>query len=202
MNLNLEKNLNTEIFELYQDAGKEGAKSVMKEVYSKVLSARIKEKLNLKNDLAVPRLLKVVLNVSFKTEHKKSIDYVVGSLTAITGQAPRTNKAKKSVSNFKLREGDVIGAMTTLRKEKMYHFLEKLLFLNIVRIPNFTGFSSKSFDGNGNFSFGLPKHSIFSEEIRSSRPDFDFGMDITIVTSAQNDFSAKLLLSSLGFIFN
>ena len=115
---------------------------------------------------------------------------------------PKLNKARKSVSNFKIRAGDPIGMMVTLRSYRMYYFLEKLLFLNLARIPNFSGFSSKSFDGKGNFSFGIPKHSIFSEEVKNCRLDFDFGMDITIVTSANNNEDAKLLLSSLGFIFN
>ena len=202
MNLNLEKSSSTEVFELYQEASAKNVASVMREVYKSTLMARIKEARGLKNDLAVPRLVKVVLNVGFGTERKKDVDYVSDCLMAITGQLPRLNKARKSVSNFKLREGDPIGMMVTLRGDRMYHFLEKMLFLNLVRIPNFSGFSSKSFDKRGNFSFGLPKHSIFSEEIKNCRLDFDFGMDITIVTSASKDEDAKLLLSSLGFVFN
>jgi large subunit ribosomal protein L5 len=202
MNLNLDKNLSTEIFELYQNASTKEVKSVMREVYKSVIVDKIKESRGFTNNLAVPKLIKVVLNVGFGTEHKKDVDYVKDCLMSVTGQLPRVNKARKSVSNFKVREGDAIGMMVTLRNDRMYHFLEKLLFLNLVRIPNFNGFSSKSFDKKGNFSFGIPKHSIFSEEIKNCRLDFDFGMDITIVTSAFNDEDAKLLLSNLGFIFN
>ena len=202
MNLNLEKISATKVFEYYQDASSENVKSVMLDVYNKKIVSHIKHVRCFENSLQVPKLLKVILNVGFGIDHKKDVDYVNDSLSAITGQLPKLNKARKSVSNFKIRAGDPIGMMVTLRSYRMYYFLEKLLFLNLVRIPNFSGFSSKSFDGKGNFSFGIPKHSIFSEEVKNCRLDFDFGMDVTIVTSANNNEDAKLLLSSLGFIFN
>jgi large subunit ribosomal protein L5 len=202
MNLNLEKVSATRVFEHYQDVSSENVKSVMLEVYNKKIVSHIKQVRCFKNSLQVPKLLKVVLNVGFGIDHKKDVDYVNNSLSAITGQLPKLNRARKSVSNFKIRAGDPIGMMVTLRSYRMYYFLEKLLFLNLVRIPNFSGFSPKSFDSKGNFSFGIPKHSIFSEEVKNCRLDFDFGMDVTIVTSANNNEDAKLLLSSLGFIFN
>ncbi len=173
----------------------------MLDVYNNYIAGEFTKITNRKNKFAVPRLLKVVLNVGFGAENKKDTEYISSCLQAISGQLPKLNKARKSVSNFKIREGDPIGMMVTMRSLRMYYFLEKLLFINMSRVPNFTGFSSKSFDGNGNFSFGFPKHSIFSEEIKNSRIDFDFGMDITIVTSANNDEDAKLLLSLLGFVF-
>ena len=200
MNLDLKK-IDRNVFELYQKAASDGAKSVMFDVYNKHIVDEFTKITDCKNKFAVPKLLKVNVNVGFGAENKKDVDYISNCLQSITGQLPKLNKARKSVSNFKIREGDPIGMMVTMRSYRMYYFLEKLLFINMSRVPNFMGFSGKSFDGNGNFSFGFPKHSIFSEEIRNSRIDFDFGMDITIVTSAKNDADAKLLLSLLGFVF-
>jgi large subunit ribosomal protein L5 len=201
MNLDLKK-ADKNIFELYQKASNnENSKSVMFDVYNDFIVEEFKKITNCKNEFSVPKLLKVNVNVGFGVENKKDVDYISHCLQSITGQLPKLNKARKSVSNFKIREGDPIGMMVTMRSHKMYYFLEKLLFINMPRVPNFSGFSSKSFDGNGNFSFGFPKHSIFSEEIKNSRVDFDFGMDITIVTSAKNDADAKLLLSLFGFVF-
>lgn len=201
MNVEPKKFSALDVLRKYQDVGKE-KKSAMKFVFETEILNSLKDELGLNNILAAPKLLKVVLNVSFKTDHKKHIDYVMDCLHFISGQSPRINKAKKSISNFKLREGDVVGAMVTLRRYRMYYFLEKLLFLNIVRVQNFTGFSPKGFDRRGNFSFGIAKHTIFSEEIKSLFSDFEFGMDVTIVTSTNKDRDAKLLLSRLGFVFN
>ena len=200
MNLDLKK-IDRNVFELYQKASCNDVKSVMFDVYNKHIIDEFIKITDCKNKFAVPKLLKVTINVGFSAENKKDVGYIKNCLQSITGQLPKSNKARKSVSNFKIREGDPVGMMVTMRSYRMYYFLEKLLFINMSRVPNFSGFSSKSFDGNGNFSFGFPKHSIFSEEIKNSRIDFDFGMDITIVTSARNDADAKLLLSLLGFVF-
>ena len=201
MNLNVEKISATQIFEDYQNASDSGVKSVMLDVYNRKIVEYIKSVRGFKSVFQVPKLIKIVVNVGFGVDHKKDVDYVYDCLASITGQIPKLNKARKSVSNFKIRSGDPVGMKVTMRSYRMYYFLEKLLFLNLVRIPNFAGFSSKGFDGKGNFSCGLPKHSIFSEEVKNCRLDFDFGMDITFVTSAKNNEDAKLLLSSLGFVF-
>jgi large subunit ribosomal protein L5 len=193
------------IFDLYQEESKsvdENNQSVMLNVYKKNLVSRIKSVRGFKNDMQAPRLLKVVLNVGFTSDRKKDIDYVFESIGLLSGQLPKITFASKSISNFKLRAEDPIGVMVTLRSRRMYSFLEKLLLTNIVRTPNFSGFSPKSFDGKGNYSFGIKKHSIFTEEVRNCRVDFDFGIDVTLVTSSSNDEDAKLLLSGLGFIFN
>ncbi len=174
--------------------------SVMKKFYKENVVPEMVECYSKKNIMQVPKLLKVVLNVGFGPEKKNDIPYVFGEMEAIAGQLPKLTKAKKSVSNFKLREGDVIGCMVTLRGDRMYNFLEKLLFIHLARVQNFTGLSKKSFDGNGNFSFGIPRHSVFIES-KNYRSDFDFGMDITIQTSAKTNDEALVLLSLLGFPF-
>lgn len=193
---------NLEILSLYQKTQLDAKRrSAMQVVYQDHIVNKMMDSRQYKNKLEVPKLMKIVLNVGFKIGNKNDIDYISNSLKLITGQLPKINKAKKSISNFKIRTGDVVGCMVTLRADKMYHFLEKLIFMHLPRIPNFTGFSPKSFDRMGNFSFGIPKHSIFSE-IKDYRTDCDFGMDVVVVTSAKNDEDAKLLLKLLGFPFH
>jgi large subunit ribosomal protein L5 len=174
--------------------------SMMKSFYKNFVVPNMVQGYLKKNIMQVPKLLKVVLNVGFGPERKSDISYVFGKLEAIAGQLPKLTKARKSISNFKLRENDVIGCMVTLRGKRMYNFLEKLLFIHLARVQNFTGLSAKSFDGNGNFSFGIQRHSVFIES-KDYRADFDFGMDITIQTSAKTNDEAFVLLSLLGFPF-
>jgi large subunit ribosomal protein L5 len=172
----------------------------MKKFYKEHVVSEMLNAYEKKNIMQVPKLLKVVLNVGFSPDKKADSNYVFSKLAAIAGQLPKFTKARKSVSNFKLREGDTIGCMVTLRGQRMYNFLEKLLFVHLARVQNFVGLSPKSFDGNGNFSFGLQRHSVFIES-KDYKADFDFGMDITIQTSAKKNDEAFVLLNLLGFPF-
>lgn len=174
--------------------------SMMKIFYKDFIVPSMAQGYLKKNIMQVPKLLKVVLNVGFGPDRKSDISYVFGKLEAIAGQLPKLTKSRKSVSNFKLREGDVIGCMVTLRGKRMYNFLEKLLFIHLSRMQNFTGLSPKSFDGNGNFSFGIQRHSVFIES-KDYKSDFDFGMDVTIQTSAKTNDEAFVLLNLFGFPF-
>jgi large subunit ribosomal protein L5 len=174
--------------------------SMMNSFYKSYIVPKMVSAYDKKNVMQVPKLLKLVINVGFGPDRKNDISYVFEKIKAISGQLPKLTKARKSVSNFKLREGDVIGCMVTLRGVRMYNFLEKLLFIHLARVQNFTGLSQKSFDGHGNFSFGIQRHSVFIES-KDYRPDFDFGMDITIQTSAKTNDEAYVLLNLLGFPF-
>jgi large subunit ribosomal protein L5 len=175
--------------------------SVMKSFYKDCIVPMMVDSYHKKNVMQVPKLLKVVLNVGFGPDRKNDISYIFGKIAAITGQLPKLTKAKKSVSNFKLREGDTVGCMVTLRGLRMYHFLEKLLFAHLSRVQNFSGLSRKSFDGNGNFSFGIPNDSIFIESSGYNNSSSDFGMDVTIQTTAKTNDEAFVLMNLLGFPF-
>jgi large subunit ribosomal protein L5 len=130
----------------------------------------------------------------------KLIDFAVRDLTAITGQKPQVNLARKSIAQFKLREGQAIGAHVTLRGDRMWEFLDRLLALALPRIRDFRGLNSKQFDGNGNYTFGLTEQTVF-HEINQDAIDRARGMDITIVTTAGNDEEGRALLTALGFPF-
>ena len=155
-----------------------------------------------KNPYQVPKLEKISINVGVgaATQDPKIVDVIAKELENIAGQKPVVVKAKKSVSNFKLREGMKIGCKVTLRKARMYEFLDKLINISIPRIRDFKGIPDKSFDGNGNYTLGLKEHVIFPE-VNIDNVTKHFGMDITFVTSAQTDDEARELLRAFGMPF-
>jgi large subunit ribosomal protein L5 len=152
--------------------------------------------------MQIPRLTKIVVNmgVGEATRDAKLMDGAVRDLTAITGQKPAVVRARKSIAQFKLREGMPIGAKVTLRNDRMWEFLDRLLTIALPRIRDFRGLSAKQFDGNGNYTFGLTEQSMF-HEIDQDRIDRVRGMDITVVTTAKNDDEGRALLKALGFPF-
>jgi large subunit ribosomal protein L5 len=150
----------------------------------------------------VPGLVKIVVNmgVGEAARDGKIIDGAIADLTKITGQKPQVTKARKSIAQFKLREGQPIGAHVTLRGDRMWEFLDRLLSLALPRIRDFRGLSDQQFDGNGNYTFGLTEQSVF-HEIDQDKIDRVRGMDITVVTTAKNDDEGRTLLKQLGFPF-
>jgi large subunit ribosomal protein L5 len=150
----------------------------------------------------VPGLVKIVVNmgVGEAARDGKVIDGAIADLTKITGQKPQVTKARKSIAQFKLREGQPIGAHVTLRGDRMWEFLDRLLSLALPRIRDFRGLSPAQFDGNGNYTFGLTEQSVF-HEIDQDKSDRVRGMDITVVTTAKNDEEGRALLKALGFPF-
>ena len=177
--------------------------SLTKEKYQSVIREQLKKELGLTNDMQVPRITKVVLNMCVKeavTDSKK-IQNALEDLTAIAGQKPVITKAKKSIASFKLREGMNLGAKVTLRKERMYEFLDRLVHVAMPRIRDFRGISKRGFDGNGNYTFGIKEQIIFPE-INYDKVDKIRGMDITICTTAEDDKSGYALLKALHFPFN
>ena len=168
---------------------------------AEVAPALMKE-FDLKNPMAVPHLNKIVVNmgVGEATQNAKILDPAVNELGQITGQKPVTTKAKKSIAAFKVREGQAIGAMVTLRGDRMWEFLDRLLNVALPRVRDFKGVSTKSFDGRGNYTLGLHDQLIFPE-IDYSRVDKTKGMNVTIVTTARNDDQARMLLKHLGMPF-
>src|SRR5580698_5541003 len=170
--------------------------------FEKEVSASLMKELELKNPMAVPRLNKIVVNmgVGEATQNAKLIDPAVNELGQITGQKPVVTRAKKSIAAFKVREGMPIGAMVTLRGDTMYEFLDRLISVALPRVRDFRGVSTKSFDGRGNYTLGVRDQLIFAE-IDYSKVDKLKGMNITIVTSAQDDNSARALLKQFGMPF-
>ena len=154
------------------------------------------------NPMQVPGLVKIVVNmgVGQAAKDSKLMDGAVRDLTLITGQKPLVQRARKSIAQFKLREGMPIGAKVTLRGDRMWEFLDRLLSLALPRIRDFRGLSDRQFDGNGNYTFGLTEQSVF-HEIDQDRIDRTRGMDVTVVTSAQTDDEGRALLKLLGFPF-
>ncbi len=174
----------------------------MRERYDAEIRDALKDELGLANVMQVPKLTKIVVNmgVGDAAQQAKLLDGAVADLTAITGQKPLVTRARKSISNFKLREGQAIGAKVTLRGDRMYEFLDRLVTLAIPRIRDFRGLSPRSFDGNGNYTFGVTEQLIFPE-IDYDKVDRTRGMDITIVTSASDDAGGRALLAAFGFPF-
>jgi len=174
----------------------------LKEHYMKEVRKRIQDEFKIKNPMAVPRIEKVVLNMGMgeAISNAKILDTAVEELSTITGQKPVVTKAKKSIASFKLREGQSIGTMVTLRGEKMYEFLDRLINIALPRVRDFRGVPAKSFDGRGNYTLGIRDHLIFPE-IDAGKVDKAKGMNITIVTSAKNDEQARFLLRELGMPF-
>ena len=171
----------------------------LKEEYQSRIFGELEQKLGLKNKMLVPRLQKVVVNMAFGIVSKDEQKGLVEDLQAITGQKPLLCKAKKSISNFKLREGMVIGAKVTLRGDRMWEFVERLIATALPRIRDFRGVSNRGFDGRGNYTLGLKDHSIFPEIVEASGPNS--GMDVTFVTTAKDDNAARELLVALGMPF-
>lgn len=162
----------------------------------------LQEQFGYANPMQSPRLVKVVVNmgVGEAARDSKLIDSAVRDLTLITGQKPQVSKAKKSIAQFKLREGMPIGARVTLRGDRMWEFLDRLISIALPRIRDFRGLNGKQFDGTGNYTFGLNEQSMF-HEIDVDSIDRPRGMDITVVTSATNDDEGRALLKALGFPF-
>jgi large subunit ribosomal protein L5 len=163
---------------------------------------KIQEQFGIKNPMAVPKIEKVVLNMGMgeAISNAKVLDSAVDELGQITGQKPIITKAKNSIASFKLREGQAIGTMVTLRGEKMYEFLDRLISTALPRVRDFRGVPSKSFDGRGNYTLGIRDHLIFPE-IDITKVDKSKGMNITIVTNAKDDDQARFLLRELGLPF-
>lgn len=176
--------------------------SYLRKYYNEVVVSKLQKENDLKNVMEVPRLVKIVVNmgVGEAVADKKVLDFAVADLTKIAGQKPLVTYAKKSVSNFKIRQGWPIGAKVTLRGSKMYDFLYRLISIVIPRIRDFRGLSARSFDGFGNYTFGIKEQIVFPE-IDYDKIDVLRGMDITIVTSAKSDVLAKALLKSFDFPF-
>jgi large subunit ribosomal protein L5 len=173
-----------------------------REKYDKEIKESLKKELGIKNPMAVPRLEKIVINMGLgeATQNVKIMDPLVADLASIAGQKPVTTKAKKSIAQFKVREGMPIGAMVTLRGDKMYEFLDRLVSIALPRVRDFRGVSSKSFDGRGNYTLGLRDQLIFAE-IDYAKVDKMKGMNVTIVTTAKDDNGARLLLKGFGMPF-
>ena len=171
----------------------------LKEEYNNRIVGELEQKLGTTNRMLVPRLMKVVLNMAFGIVSKDEQKNLMGDLAAITGQKPKVCKAKKSISNFKLREGMVIGAKVTLRGDRMWEFVERLIAAALPRIRDFHGVSNRGFDGRGNYTLGIKDHSIFPELVEASAGHS--GMDITFVTSSNDNKAAKALLEALGMPF-
>jgi len=174
----------------------------VKRRYLDELRPQLKEALGLSNVMQVPRLEKIVLNmgVGQALAQQSLLEGAVTDLTIITGQKPVVTRAKKSIAGFKLREGNAIGAKVTLRGHRMWEFFDRLVSIAVPRIRDFRGLSATSFDGNGNYTFGVTEQLIFPE-IDYDRVDATRGMDITIVTTARTDDEGRALLASLGFPF-
>ncbi len=174
----------------------------LREKYNKELRATLQEKLGMKNIMAVPKLTKVVINmgVGEAANDKKHLDTAVADMAAIAGQRPVITKARKSVASFKIREGWPIGCKVTLRGNKMYEFMERLIDVAIPRERDFRGLNPKSFDGQGNYNFGIKEQIIFPE-IKYDTVASIRGMDVCINTSATNKEDAKALLEVLQFPF-
>ncbi len=174
----------------------------LKEKYLKQISIQLKKELNLKNNHQVPKLNKVVLNVGFgkRFKEKDFVDGVENALKKITGQKPKMNPAKKSVSAFKIREGNIIGASVILRGKRMYDFVEKLVTITFPRVRDFRGIDPKNIDKTGNMTIGFKEHVAFSE-IGVEDLDKIFGLEVSIDTSAKNKEEAFALFKELGFPF-
>jgi large subunit ribosomal protein L5 len=174
----------------------------LKQRYREEIIAKLREDFGIENIMLVPSVTKIKVNmgVGEAARDSKLIEGAVRDLTAITGQKPAVARARKSIAQFKLREGMPIGAHVTLRGDRMWEFLDRLLSLALPRIRDFRGLSPKQFDGNGNYTFGLTEQVMF-HEVDQDRVDRQRGMDITVVTTAKNDEQGRALLKHLGFPF-
>ena len=175
---------------------------VMKDKYEEEVKAKLKEELGLANDLQIPKLDKIVINFGLgdSATNSKALENAIKDITDIAGQKPVITRAKKSIATFKVREGMALGLKVTLRKEKMYNFFSKLVNVALPRVRDFQGLSPKSFDGQGNYTFGVKEQLIFPE-IKYDKVDAVRGMDITICTTSPNNPGARALLKAMGFPF-
>ncbi len=176
--------------------------SRLKKIYNEEIKNSLQEKMKYKSSMEIPSIRKITINVGLgqAVKDKKVIEQAVGDIEKITGQKPIVTKAKKSIAAFSLREGMPIGCKVTLRKDRMYEFLDRLITIAIPRIRDFRGFSKKSFDGRGNYTLGIKEQIIFPE-IDYEKIDSIRGLDIAITTSAKNDDEARLLLEEFNFPF-
>ena len=174
----------------------------LKARYKSDIAPALQKQFNYANVMQIPTLTKVVVNmgVGEAARDSKLIEGAIRDLTTITGQKPLVTRAKKSIAQFKLREGQPIGAHVTLRNDRMWEFMDRLLSISLPRIRDFRGLSPKQFDGKGNYTFGLTEQVVFPE-IEQDKVDRPRGMDITIVTTATNDEEGRTLLKLLGFPF-
>jgi large subunit ribosomal protein L5 len=174
----------------------------MRERYQKEIAPALAKNFDLDNVMQVPRITKVVVNIGAgeALDNPKALEAAVADLTTITGQKPVTTKARKSIANFKLREGRLIGAKVTLRGDRMWAFLDRLLNIALPRVRDFRGVSANAFDGRGNYTLGLSDQLVFPE-IEYDKIDKLRGMEVTIVTTARNDEQARALLRLMGMPF-
>jgi large subunit ribosomal protein L5 len=174
----------------------------LRERYAKEIAPAIAKEFDIKNPMAVPRLEKIVLNMGLgeAVANSKIIDTAADELTSIAGQKPVTTRAKKAIASFKLRQGMPIGSMVTLRGDRMYEFLDRLVSVALPRVRDFRGVSPKAFDGRGNYTLGIREQLIFPE-IDFNKVDKTRGMNISIVTTARDDEQARALLRALGMPF-
>jgi large subunit ribosomal protein L5 len=174
----------------------------LKAKYKSTIAPALKSEFGFKNPMMVPTLTKVIVNmgVGDAARDSKLIEGAIRDLVTITGQKPQVTKARKSIAQFKLREGQPIGAHVTLRGDRMWEFADRLLSISLPRIRDFRGLSPKQFDGRGNYTFGLTEQVVFPE-IEQDKVDRPRGMDITFVTTAKNDDEGRALLKALGFPF-
>ncbi len=172
----------------------------LKEVYNKTVRPALQKEFSYKNEFEVPKILKVVINmgVGKAAQDSKKINFAVADLTAIAGQKPVVTKAKKSIAGFKVRENMNLGVKVTLRKTKMYEFIDRIVNIALPRVRDFRGLSGKSFDSRGNYNFGIKEQIVFPE-IDYDKIDEIRGMDICIVTSAKTDAEGKALLKAFNF---
>lgn len=177
-------------------------KSTLEAKYKKEIVPALMKEFSFGNVMQVPRLLKIVLNMSLAEalQNQKVLDSAASEIMAITGQKPVITKAKKSIASFKLREGQKLGVMVTLRRDKMYEFMNRLCNIALPRVRDFKGVSGRAFDGNGNYTMGLTEQIIFPE-INYDKIDKIRGMNITFVTTAKNDAEGKALLKLMGMPF-
>ena len=171
-------------------------------IYRDEIRAKLKEQFGYKNDMQIPRVEKIVLNMGLGegVGDRKKVAAAIADLELIAGQKALPTKAKKSIAGFKLRDGMVIGAKVTLRRDRMYEFMDRLVNIALPRTRDFRGLNGKSFDGNGNYAMGLKEHIVFPE-IDYDKVDSVLGMDVVVQTSATTDEEAKALLAELGFPF-
>jgi len=174
----------------------------LKEKYSKEVVPKLKKEFGIDNPMAVPQVVRVVCNIGLgeASRQPKMLDQAVEELTAITGQRPTLRKARKSIAQFKLRVGMQVGCAVTLRRERMYEFLDRLINIALPRVRDFRGLSPNGFDGRGNYTLGVRDHVIFPE-IDYTKVENPKGMNITVVTTAKTDDQARFLLQELGFPF-
>ena len=175
---------------------------ILKERYKEEVAPALMKSLNLSNAMEIPRIKKVVVNIGLgeALDNAKALDAAVSDMTQITGQKPVITKARKSIANFKLREGRSIGVKVTLRGERMWSFLDRLMNIALPRVRDFRGISPNAFDGRGNYTLGLREQLVFPE-IDYDKIDKVRGMEVTIVTSAENDDHGRQLLQMLGMPF-